>query len=52
MIFLAKAYLALGDPENALGPIKKASTLTPAPEVQELRSEVEKRIQKLKAPEH
>ncbi len=52
MIFIAKAYLALGDPENALGPIKKASTLTPAPEVQELRSEVERRIQKLKASEH
>ena len=52
LIFISRAYLALGDPENALGPVKKASTLTPAPEVQELRAEVEKRIQQLKATEH
>lgn len=51
LIFIAKAYLALGDPENALGPVKKASTLTPAPEVQELRKEVEKRIQRLRTTE-
>lgn len=51
LIFISKAYLALDDPENALGPVKKASTLTPAPEVQELRAEVERRIQSVKATE-
>ena len=44
LIYLTKAYLALGDPENALGPIKRASTLTPDPRVQELRSLVEERL--------
>ena len=44
LMFLTKAYLALGDVENALGPIKRASTLSPDPKVQELRASVESRL--------
>jgi hypothetical protein len=48
LVFVTKAYLSLDDLENALGPIKLASTLTPDPEVQGLRAEVEQRIQQSK----
>jgi CheY-like chemotaxis protein len=44
LVYITKAYIALSDYENALGPIKRASTLTPDPKVQELRSMVEKQM--------
>lgn len=48
LLFITKAYLRLDDPENALGPVKKASMLSPDPAVQELRKEVEKRLSQKK----
>ena len=48
LVFVAKAYLSMDDPEKALPPIKLASTLTPNPDVQSLRAEIEHRIEQLK----
>ena len=41
LVFLTKMYIEMGQPESALSPIRRAATLTPDSEVQDLRKEVE-----------
>ena len=41
LVFLCRLYLALDDPQAALTPIRRAATLSPQAEIQDLRIEVE-----------
>jgi CheY-like chemotaxis protein len=44
LVYLSRAYLSIGQPENALTSIRRATTLTPDTAVQDLRQEIEDAI--------
>ena len=46
LVFLSKMYVEMGQPESALSPIRRAATLTPDVEVQDLRKEIEELLSK------